>query len=72
MFPRPAAGESAAQSPRACPWCGGPLVLEPRYPRRSLIPGACGVTSDDHIPETFRTVRAWLCATPHCRFRESA
>ena len=28
--------------------------------------------AEDGIPESLRTIRAWVCATPHCRYRETA
>ncbi|MGH9372817.1 MAG: hypothetical protein ACRD15_14925 [Vicinamibacterales bacterium] len=56
---------------RACPWCKGRLVLKP-IPLRQLIPGDARARADEHIPESMRTRRAWVCTTPHCRFRESA
>ena len=55
-----------------CPWCQGPLVLKPSFPIRGMIPGEVRFRGEDHIPEALRTMRAWVCATPHCRYRESA
>lgn len=57
---------------RPCPWCRGRLVLEPSFPLRQMIPGDARARSDDHIPEALRTIRAWVCATPHCKYRETA
>lgn len=57
---------------RACPWCKGRLVLESSFPLRQLIPGDVRARSEEHIPEQMRVVKAWVCSTPHCRFRESA
>jgi hypothetical protein len=57
---------------RACPWCGGQLELRDAYPLTHLIPGEVGARAHDHIPESLRTTRAWVCATPHCRYREAA
>jgi hypothetical protein len=57
---------------KSCPWCGGRLELQKSYPLRQLIPGEEQARADDHIPEALRTTPAWVCATPHCRYRESA
>jgi hypothetical protein len=57
---------------KTCPWCGGRLELQKNFPLRRLIPGETRARADDHIPEALRTTRAWVCATPHCRFRETA
>lgn len=61
-----------ASPPRQCPWCDGRLELQPTYPRNSMGPGDVRAWSDADIPETLRTIRAWVCATPHCRYREYA
>jgi hypothetical protein len=57
---------------KRCPWCRGRLVLEPSFPIRAMIPGDVRARGEDHIPLALRTIRAWVCATPHCRYRESA
>lgn len=57
---------------KRCPWCQGRLVLKPSFPIRAMIPGEVRARGEDHIPEALRTIRAWVCATPHCRYRESA
>ena len=57
---------------KRCPWCQGRLVLKPSFPLRAMIPGEVRARGEDHIPEALRTIRAWVCATPHCRYRESA
>ena len=59
-------------SEKACPWCGGRLELQQRYPLTGLFAGEVRARGDDHIPESLRTTRAWVCATPHCRYRQSA
>jgi hypothetical protein len=46
--------------------------LQKSYPLRRLIPGETRARTDEHIPEAMRTTRAWVCATPHCRYREYA
>jgi hypothetical protein len=56
----------------SCPWCRGRLVLQPTFPLRKLIPGDPRGREDSSIPEALRTIRAWVCATPHCRYREIA
>jgi hypothetical protein len=58
--------------PKRCPWCQGHLELKPSFPIRAMIPGAVSTRGEEHIPEVFRTMRAWVCATPHCRYRETA
>ena len=57
---------------KRCPWCQGPLEWKPSFPLRAMIPGEVRARGEDHIPEALRTIRAWVCATPHCRYRESA
>jgi hypothetical protein len=57
---------------KVCPWCGGPVVFEPYYPVTRLIPGEARRVEEKEIPERLRTVPAWVCETPHCRFREPA
>jgi hypothetical protein len=37
-----------------------------------MIPGGARARADDDIPESLRTIRAWVCATPHCKYRETA
>lgn len=57
---------------KVCPWCGGPLVLDPHYPVMRLVPGA-RTPLEDGIPEPLRTIAAWVCElAPHCKFREPA
>jgi hypothetical protein len=57
---------------KLCPWCGGPLVLEPHYPVMRLVPGT-RMLPEDGIPEPLRTIPAWVCKrAPHCKFREPA
>ena len=55
-----------------CPWCRGRLVLQPSYSILGMIPGDARARADADVPEALRTIRAWVCATPHCKFRESA
>lgn len=57
---------------RSCPWCKGRLELRPSFPLRQMIPGDVRARSEEDVPEALRTIRAWVCATPHCRYRESA
>ena len=57
---------------KSCPWCQGRLELQPRFPLRQMIPGDVRAGSGEDIPEAFKTIRAWVCATPHCKYRESA
>lgn len=65
-------GSGGDPGARPCPWCGGRLELQLSYPRRQLIPGALQAIAEEKVPEGLRTTTAWVCATPHCRFRESA
>jgi hypothetical protein len=60
------------QALKTCPWCRGHLVFNPSYPLNQLFPGSPSVPSVDRLPEPLRTVPAWACKTPHCRFREPA
>jgi hypothetical protein len=57
---------------KLCPWCGGRLAFEPRFPLVRLIPGDVHRLKDVEAPEPMRTVAAWVCQTPNCRFREKA
>lgn len=57
---------------RMCPWCRGRLVLQNSFPLRQMIPGEARARAEDNIPEGLRTIRAWVCATPHCKYRETA
>ena len=57
---------------RRCPWCNGRLELRNRFPLRDMIPGEARARAEEGIPEALRTIRAWVCATPHCKYRESA
>lgn len=57
---------------KSCPWCHGRLELQPRFPLRQMIPGDVRAGIGEGIPEALKTIRAWVCATPHCRYRESA
>jgi len=61
-----------ASKKRQCPWCGGELVLRPRYPRNAMVPGEVRAWEETDVPEALRTVRAWVCSTPHCKYRETA
>lgn len=66
--------KSAEKSPgvRSCPWCQGHLVLQNSFPLRQMIPGGARARAEEDIPEALRTIRAWVCATPHCKYRETA
>jgi hypothetical protein len=37
-----------------------------------MIPGEVRARGEANIPEALKTIRAWVCATPHCKYRESA
>jgi hypothetical protein len=65
-------GGPAGLGVRSCPWCLGRLELQPRFPLLQMIPGDVRAGGGENIPEALRTIRAWVCATPHCRYRESA
>jgi hypothetical protein len=56
----------------ACPWCGAALNFTPAYPVTSLAPGEARSVRLENIPAPLRTVPAWTCSTPHCRYREPA
>ena len=55
-----------------CPWCGGDLVLHTGYPFRQLFPGELRVSGEEVVPEYLRLTTAWVCTTPHCRYRDVA
>jgi hypothetical protein len=57
---------------KACPWCAGPLAFTPAYPVTHLAPGEATSVREEDIPAALRTVPAWICTTPHCRYREPA
>ena len=57
---------------KTCPWCGGALGYTAHYPVMHLAPGDVLVVSDKDVPQGLRTVPAWTCQTPLCRYRESA
>lgn len=66
--------EKSASLPvlKSCPWCGGALVFTRAYPVTRLAPGESRRVRDEDIPESLRTVPAWTCQTPLCRYREPA
>lgn len=57
---------------KVCPWCSGALAFDPYFPVMRLIPGESPSFSDDGLPPTLRTVPAWVCETPFCKYREKA
>ena len=57
---------------KVCPWCSGPLAFEPYYPVMRLIPGDSPKVREYDLPSALRTVPAWVCETPHCKYREKA
>ena len=63
---------AAVATQKYCPWCHGLLELKPSFPLRGMIPGDVRFRGEENVPEALRTIRAWVCATPHCRYRESA
>ena len=56
---------------KRCPWCGGPLMLDPQYPVMRLVPGHSKLSEDD-LPPSLRTVAAFVCQTAFCKYREKA
>jgi hypothetical protein len=54
---------------RTCPWCSGLLELRSAYPILSLFPEPPGTAA---IPELIHTAPAWVCQTPHCKYRARA
>jgi hypothetical protein len=57
---------------KVCRWCAGPLAFTPAYPVTHLAPGEATALRDEDIPARLRTVPAWICTTPHCKYREPA
>ena len=57
---------------KRCPWCRGALVYEPYYPVERLIPGDSRGFREENVPPPLRTVPAWACETPYCKYREKA
>lgn len=57
---------------KTCRWCGGPLIFEPQYPVLRLVPGESLTLPDDDVPPALRTLPAWVCGTPFCKYREKA
>ena len=50
----------------------GPAGVAAEFSPAAMIPGEMRAPSRRPHPEALRTIRAWVCATPHCRYRESA
>ena len=57
---------------KRCRWCGGPLVYEPHFPVLRLVPGEPQTATDAQVPRALRTLPAWVCCTPFCKYREKA
>jgi hypothetical protein len=57
---------------KACRWCGGPLVYQPHFPVLRLAPGEPQLPADAQVPHALRTLPAWVCSTPFCKYREKA
>lgn len=57
---------------KMCPWCRGPLAFEPFFPVMRLIPGESPTVRDEDLPPALRTLPAWVCETPFCKYREKA
>lgn len=57
---------------KRCPWCGGALVFASAFPLTRLAAGEFRSIRDDDIPAPLKTVPAWTCGTPHCKYREPA
>jgi hypothetical protein len=57
---------------KSCPWCRGALAFDRRFPVVHLVPGGTRFARQEEIPEPLRTVAAWVCETPHCKYREIA
>ncbi len=64
--------ESVGAPEKLCPWCHGVLSFHPRFPLAGMIPGGVRASGADKVPEALRTIRAWVCTNPHCKYRESA
>jgi hypothetical protein len=37
-----------------------------------MIPGEARAIVEVNVPESLRTISAWVCRTPHCKYREAA
>jgi hypothetical protein len=67
-LPRPALDSNQS---RVCPWCAGELGFAAAYPLAALVPFALAESIQAaQVPVEFRSVPAWVCRTPHCRYRE--
>ena len=71
-YPESSIPHRSEKALKLCPWCGGQLVFEPYYPVMRLIPGESLGLSEENVPPTLRTVAAWACETPYCKYREKA
>jgi hypothetical protein len=56
--------------PRTCPWCHGQLSLKAGSALEELIPGGIVARPNGDLPLELRSVAAWVCDTPHCRYRK--
>jgi hypothetical protein len=64
---------STSQAIKTCPWCAGALQFDGSFPVVRLVPGDTRLaTREQDIPEPLRTIPAWVCQTPHCKYREIA
>jgi hypothetical protein len=48
------------------------MIFRRDYPLVHLAPGEMRRLRDEDIPAALRLVPAWVCGTPHCKYRESA
>ena len=72
-YPESRAPVPPGKALKMCPWCRGALTFEPYFPVMRLIPGESRTLRDEErLPPKLRTVPAWVCETPFCKFREKA
>jgi hypothetical protein len=55
--------------PPTCPWCNGRLSLKASNVIEELVPGGMSMPTCPEIPAQYRQLAAWICDTPHCRYR---
>jgi hypothetical protein len=68
---RPPQAFDVPQALKLCPWCSGKLGFVAAYPVAALTPFQIAEPPPAiNVPPELRSTRAWVCLTPHCRYRE--
>jgi hypothetical protein len=66
-------GRKIEQTPASplCPWCHGELILSTSSSLDELVPGGVRARAGSDVPPEVRSIAAWVCQTPHCRYRRA-